>query len=230
MRAGIIAALLLVGWLVRVPAQDAPKRFQPPDVASVAKGQKAVQEVFGRDIEKAKTVAARKTLAVRMLGVANDPKEASENRWVLYIKARDLAADAGDVGLAMQTVDDMQNVFEIESKEIVAETAEKLSKTVNAAGSMPLLDWIERTADEALRVDDYKSGDRLLTLASRIAQRNPKDTSTAKHFESRLRRAKELAKEYDDVSGRGILPPLLDTDGEICCRRNPDARLCRVPI
>lgn len=199
MRAGIFTMSCLIGWLAVLSAQDAVNKMPVPDAASVAKGQKAVQEIFGRDIENVKTVAGRKALAARMLGAANDAKAPTENRWVLYLKARDMAVDAGDVSGTMQIVDDLQKAFSVDSK-VIAETVEKLAKNAAAAGTMPLFEFIEKAADEAFQVDDYKNADRLLTAGNRAAQ-NAKDTLTAKHFEARSRRAKELAKDYDDVAG-----------------------------
>jgi hypothetical protein len=191
---------LLFGLVSALPAQSTANKLQAPDAASIAKGQKAVQEVFGFEIDRARTYVARKMLAAKMLVIANDLKETTENRWVLYHLARDLAADNGDVGLTLQIVDDLQKAFVLGSQDVLAETAERLAKVKLTAGSKQLLDVIDKSADEALQVDDHKNAVRLLTAGNRVAQ-TMKDSLTPTHFESRLRRAKALAKEYDDVVG-----------------------------
>jgi hypothetical protein len=171
----------------------------PPDSAQIAQGREGVRDGFGQDLEKAKTAFARKELAQRMLQVAKLPNQSAEYRWALFECARNLAVVNGDVPLCIQTLDDFTKVFNVNRAEIVSETAEKLWKTVPVARSGPLFELIEKTADTAVKVDDYKSAMQLFSLGNRLAQ-STKDAWLVNRFDSRWRRTKALAKDYGDVN------------------------------
>ena len=102
---------LLVSISPLATAQAAADKLAPPAPAVAAKARQEILDVFGPELEKAKTAAAKKTLATKMLGVANEMKESAANRWALYARACDLAAISGDLVLAIQCLDDQSKAL-----------------------------------------------------------------------------------------------------------------------
>jgi hypothetical protein len=196
-----IAALLLFACPFVVAAQEADKRLPPPDAAAIEKASKSIQEVFGQDILKAKTFAARKDLAVRSLTAAYDPKEPPANRWVLYAQARELAGAAGDVPFTIHTINDLAKAFQIKRGEIVADVAEKLAKSILSSASKSLVEFALEESDAAVDADDYKSAVKLLTVAHRVTQQG-KDGAVTRRLEARLQQVKEFAKAFDEHMGK----------------------------
>ena len=189
------------------PVHSQSKKLEPPGPVEIAKAKIAIREAFGSEIEKAKTRAAKKELAAKMLGVANDADEKAGNRWLLYAQARELAVSAADLSFVAQALEDQDKAFAFNKLEVVAEVAEKLAKHTPSLGK-PLIDLIYPAAEEAIELDDFKSAVRLLSVAIAVAKSSKKDVLTERKIESRLRIAKELtkliesAKNDEDLMGR----------------------------
>lgn len=181
-------------------AQPPSTKLAPPVPTDAVKARQAISDAFGPEIEKAKTPTARKALAAKMLAVANDVKETSANRWVLYVQSRDLALNAGDITLAIQSIEEQVKTFAIGRHELTAENLDKLAKAAGKGAPKPLLDFLLGVAEESIQADNYPTATKLLTVGSTIA-RQGKDAALAKRFELRQRMAGELAKNFDEVTG-----------------------------
>jgi len=194
------STLLVLACPALVQAQAVDNRLPPPESASIQMARKSVLEIFGPEIDKAKSVTARKDLSVRMLAAANDVKESSANRWVLYTLAREQAAAAGDVQFSMHAVNDFTKAFAVPRGETVADAVEKLAKVLPANASRPLLDVVQIESDPTIDADEYKSAVKILVIGLRVAQMG-KDINITRRLEARLRYATDLDKAFDDVKG-----------------------------
>lgn len=183
-----------------VNAQTADKRLSQPEAAAIEKARKDILEIFGKDIEKSKTPAARKELAERLLRAAKDGAESPANRWVLFNQARDLAIAANDALLAMQTVNEFATVFGVNRGEIAADTIEKLGKVTATVATKGFVDLVVVEADQAIDADEYKAAVKLATVGLRGAQ-SIKDAGLIRKLDVQLKLANELSKAFDDVKG-----------------------------
>jgi hypothetical protein len=113
---GFATITLLLLAIAAIQAEE--PRLRAPDAAHQKIARAAIQDVFGGEIAKAKTAAAHRELAAKMLAVANDPKESAANRWVLYLQARDQALAAGDISLMVKALDDLSKAFAVNRGEI----------------------------------------------------------------------------------------------------------------
>ena len=198
----LLPITLFLGHTATANDQVLSKRLTPPGVAAVANAQKAIQEIFGEEIDKAKTPSARKALAAKLLQLAKDPKETMANRWVLYTLAREIAASAGAVVQAAEALDEQALAFAVTSRvELAAETAEKLAKmaSVTGVGNKPILDFLYATAEQAIEADDFKTCVRMLDLGLDLAKWNLQDPVTTRKFQMRRTSAAELAKLFEDA-------------------------------
>ena len=189
------SAFLLLAACSSICADDLEK-LPRPGPGEAAKAQKEITDAFGADIEKATTPAAKKALATKMLGFANDVKETPSNRWRLYIEVRELAVAAGEPALAASTIADQERAFVMSRQQISIDAIDGLAKTTTSANSKPLIDLINPTVAAAIAEDDYTTALRLLELGVTTSRRL-KDSPIIKHFETQLRKTQESAKLYE---------------------------------
>ncbi len=201
---GFATITLLLLAIAAVQAEE--PRLRAPDAAHQKVARAAIQDVFGGEIAKAKTAAARRELAAKMLAVANDPKESPANRWVLYLQARDQALAASDISLMVKALDDLSKAFAVNRGEICIESIEKVKSTPNGSAKA-LLDLISSAAEDALNADSYSLAVKILGNGVRIANLN-QDAAAARRFDARIRTANEqarlfeAAKDSDEANGR----------------------------
>ncbi len=105
-----------------------------PTPEEITKAEKALAEVFGKDLEKAKTNQERTKLALEMLRMAAEDKDQA-NRYVLAKKAKELAVQAMDSKLAISALDVL---IEFEAKDM-PESPEEAAKRGHALWNESIL-------------------------------------------------------------------------------------------
>jgi formylglycine-generating enzyme required for sulfatase activity/serine/threonine protein kinase len=97
------------------PTPTASRQKLPvPDDAAQAQARKAADALFKTETEKAKTAADKVTLAKRLLTQALDQTGDTAGQYVLMLRAKDLAATAGDAETAFQVIDQMAETFDVD--------------------------------------------------------------------------------------------------------------------
>src|SRR5262249_55568329 len=103
-----IPFVLLVGLI----AADEPAKKPLPDAKAQAKVEALLQELFKDDLASAeKDPAVRARLAATFLHEGRETDDDRAGRFVLFRKARDLAAQAGDGAIAFQAIEDLAKDF-----------------------------------------------------------------------------------------------------------------------
>jgi formylglycine-generating enzyme required for sulfatase activity len=153
-------------------AAQAAKRLPIPGVAQLAKSREVLREVYGRELEEAKTESQKAALATKLLGVAAETKNGSD-AWALLQAAQKLAASAFDAPLLSQICDQMGSRFEFDSLNEEADTLlafdeNRSTAEKKAATARRLLDLM----GVALRGDDFDRVLQLADVASRFATRS----------------------------------------------------------
>ena len=168
-----------------------------PDGAALEAAAKTVQEVYGADIEKAKSPSARTAVARQLLAQADDRKNDLATVYSLQLAARDLAAEAGDLPLALQAVDQLTAMFDTAPRRLKEEALESAAKsakvsTQRKAVAETALELAEAAADE----DDFSSAERLSKIAV-SAGRGASDSALSKRVAARVKELDEQRKAYE---------------------------------
>src|SRR5262245_3098877 len=98
-------------------AGDDVKKVPVPGKNALAKSAALIKDIFGDDIAKAKTGDLKSKLATVLLQQGDESKLDAADRYVLYEKARELAALAGDATLALAAADKLSRHFDINAVE-----------------------------------------------------------------------------------------------------------------
>src|SRR5256885_1553470 len=119
MRSGAIVLCWLLFLPLAAAGQGKAKDKSPiPSKEAQAKVEALLQEIFGADYVRAeKDVVERRRLAQKLLDEGKDTKDEA-GRYVLFQKAHKLAAEAGDVSVALQAADELAQDFAIPSSTI----------------------------------------------------------------------------------------------------------------
>ena len=204
----ILIIAFLSQSLSHASGQNLSNRLPQPTPGEIAKAQKEMNEVLGKEIGAATTAAARMAVSVKLLKLANDAKETPANRWVLYTESRSLAALAGDSVMARQSLDDQAIAFALDSRLfLAAETAEQLAKgaSLTGVGNKPLLDFLYATAEQAIEADDFALCVRMLDLGLTVARQNRKDAATIQRLQARRQTVEDAAKIFEEAKKDNVL-------------------------
>ena len=93
----------------------APTLSDPPDDAAQANATKLIHDLFGPQIDAAKTRIAKDELAKKLLQQGIDSKADPAGQFVLFKMARDLAVGVGDPAVALQSIDETARAFRIDA-------------------------------------------------------------------------------------------------------------------
>ena len=196
----LTVALLLaaIAWPVAIArAADeptatptAPTISEPPDEAAQKNAAKLIRDLFGNQIDAAKTNIAKDELAKKLLQQGIDSKADPAGQFVLYKMARDLAVAVGDPAVALQSVDETDRAFRIDSYTMRQETLAALAKTaINPIQSRALADAAWTALDEALAADNFDVAKLLATQGVAAAKRG-KDIDMQRQWTARAKTSK----------------------------------------
>ena len=185
----------LADWLVAlVPATQLEK--EPLSVPAAAAVQLARARIQARQPDARANPALA---ATRLLREVSTSKEAVE-RFALLCEARDLAADAVNMDLAMQVIQEMARRFQIDA---LQETAYALQRAGTAIDATPRrnADLAHRTLDaiaQAVAIDDYATALGLLNVVKNVAPR-ARDKKIDSEYKKLAQRLPVLSAAYERI-------------------------------
>jgi hypothetical protein len=150
------------------PAATPASRPPVPSADKITEAEKLVKDLFKADYAK-KKAADHIELAKRLLTAADETKDDPATRYVMYREAREIAARGGDIFMALEAADRIAGAYAVnpaEAKLAALEHANKPSVPGQAIAEAALA-----ATDDAVRVDDYVSAERLVKLAKVAAER-----------------------------------------------------------
>jgi hypothetical protein len=173
------------------------KRVPAPTGDALTKGLKDAKEVYGEEWAAAKTPEQKKALVRKLLKAANDSDGDADGKYVLLKLAKEIAAQAGDCGLAFNAVDRMAAAFEID--EIASKTnllAFMVKHPHDAAEHHALAEQALTLIDQAAGKDKFTT---LFAVEDIIVQeaRTAHDGKLLAEVKSHLEQCKLLAKGYE---------------------------------
>lgn len=183
---------------------DAPYRERLPSPGKEAQdaAEKIVLELFRGDFDQASRGAADAKLAVakKLMKQAAEVNDDDAARFVMYHKARDYAASAGDVVIAMTAIDKLADQFAIDAPSERFTVLSALTKSARSPESaQAALDAALAAIDEAIEADSFELAAKFVRLASGLAAklRNPQ---VAAQLKSRPAEIEQLKKEFAKVA------------------------------
>jgi WD40 repeat protein len=176
--------------------EPAARRVAVPPQADVDEATKLIRDVFADDFKQAKKAGDKIALAEKLLKQAGDSQTDPE-RYALLAEARSLAAAGGSPALAIQTIEETGERFEIDSAHEIAELIEPLSKdNLPPAVRKELAEALLPIAENAAARSDYDTARRLLAAASQSA-RKTNDAALVKQVTARVQEVGDAKKLFD---------------------------------
>jgi hypothetical protein len=188
-----IAILLLPA--VAVFARDTVGKRPLPDDAAQQKALEEIRQVYRQEFEKAKTGTEKLALAKKLL------KQTAQWKGEAYCfalgrEARDLAVQAADAETALQAIDWMAGVFQIDALEMKAGAIAKLARSARlSAQHQGLATSAADLIDEAIARDNYQAAGQLANVAI-AAARKAKEGALAKEIAARKKKIDKAAQAY----------------------------------
>ena len=165
LRNGVV--LLSLAFLI--PAAHAAERQPVPDEAAQKEAAALVKEVFGQEIESAKTLDQKLALIKKLLEEASRSDTSSDSRYALLHAALDNAPDAS---AALSAVNAMAKHFQIDSLKDKASTIWQFSKKARTSSQhKAVVDAALQLVDESVKRDAYDTAMKLAEIALNAAQK-----------------------------------------------------------
>lgn len=194
-------AVLLVLVAGLAPAQE---RVQPPDAAKQAEAEKVIKDLFKQEYAK-KGAADRVALAGQLLEQGVQTKDDPASRYVLYREAALLAAEGGDLPLALRAVDHLSNDYVVGPARLKATVLERAgAKAASPEGHKAVVSAALQALEEAVEADDFDTAEQLGALAKAAASK-AKAVALVTAADARVSELAPLRKDFEKVK------PALDT-------------------
>jgi hypothetical protein len=178
---------------------DAQALLPVPSEADQQKSRKLVEEVYGKELGKAKTPAERLALAKRLIQDAEQAKNDPSGRFVLLMTARDVASGAGDVETAFRALEALEAQFDVDAPAARADLAEDLLKQARGqAEQRAAAEKAVAVAEEAIEDDNFEVANRLLKLAQAAAVKARSD-ELRERVRLRLKQCQEAEKRFAEA-------------------------------
>jgi hypothetical protein len=200
--------------LLALNAGQDTKRLPMPPMPAQTKAMQLILDIFGDDYKKAATNDAKSKLAATLFQQGKEVKDDDATRYVCYREARDLAAKANDVSLAMVVIDEMNRLYDVDA---LVMKADVLGLAVNAATEkeqgLALVEIIRPLLADAIDLDHYKAahqlGESLVNAAKKA--RSP---SLVLELQKRVAEIKAIEQNFSKLQGYLDRVAKDPTDGE----------------
>lgn len=195
---GAVRLWRMPGGAGPAPLPTAAPTTAPPDFAAQQKAAALIKDVYADDFTKAKKPAEKLALAEKLLRQAEDSQDLSE-KYVLMVKARDLAREAGEPLVFLQAVEALGGTFALDMFDMALTGAEALARENLAPKARhDLAEGLVPLVDRALAGDKYEEARKLLN-AAQAAARKTNDLVLVKSVTARLAEVAELKKQAEGL-------------------------------
>jgi hypothetical protein len=181
------------------PPDPAPreKRLPAPAGDALARAEANVRTVLKDDYAR-KQPAERKTLAQKLITLAEGTGDDPDARYVMLRDARDFAAEVADPLLAIQAIDALAKWYDVDPTAAKVAALEKvLSASSNNATVKVVNDLAAAGADAAFDADDYTGAAKLAQVAATAARKGGLGPAAIEDAEFRLAHLKKTRDAFD---------------------------------
>ena len=175
----------------KTPPQKAPL----PNADAIRAAETEIAELFG--LNKPAAAAAKRKMASEILQAAADEEQRTPAHFAILRTAGDVAASAGDLALAMDAIEQIEAVYDVDVWELKLTAAQRASKsTVPANERKQLIDAIASLVDPAIAADRYQIATSLAAVATSVA-RKTRDRELIRQAAAVSAAAKKRQQEFD---------------------------------
>jgi hypothetical protein len=183
-----------------------PVRVAIPSKPAQAAAEQVILGIYKTDLDQANrgTPAMKISLAKKLRQQAIDTADDPGARYLLFIKAQELAASGGDAAVAFSVADKLAERFAIEGAEEKFNLLLALQKNARSPEALQaLLPYANNAIDQAIADDKYDVASKIARLASGWAAKlhNPQLVAQAKVRASEIEQTKkEYAKSLESAA------------------------------
>ena len=153
---------------------------------------KLVDSVYKDELAAAKSPEQKRALAQKLFKAADETRNDPAGRYVLLLRARDLAIDSGNVATALSAVGQLGQSFQIDSLATDADAVTRLAKSAKTPDDFrSLLHYANGGVNEAVAAERFDAARRLAEAAASVAGK-ANDPAFAKATAGRVREIKEV--------------------------------------
>ncbi|MEX2026734.1 MAG: hypothetical protein WEH44_05525, partial [Pirellulaceae bacterium] len=185
--------------------QPSPAAVRLPTAEEIEAAQAKVVEIFGGEARQAARPEQKLALAQRMSQIAGETNNDLAVRYALLDAARRLYVAAGEVDLALATVDAMADEFEEDGWELIFSTVTAMSEVpLLAARRDELASALVGLVDQAVAGEEFAAAEELARLAVKVGNRSS-DANVRRlvvHKRSELTRLKDLWQAVQQARGK----------------------------
>jgi hypothetical protein len=179
--------------------KPAVKRVPPPDAGAREKAQRLVADIFQADLAAAKKGENRVPLARQLLNQARQTGDDPAARYVLLQMSSELAAEGGDLELALSAADELAANYEVEAAAVKLDAlAAVVPAKISAGSKAHAVELALRVADACVEADDYDRAAQAAKMVMAIAHTS-KDAGVSKIASRRSKEIGALAKSFEAI-------------------------------
>lgn len=179
------------------PSTESPAvRYPVPSSPAQKEANRVVDQIYKEAIAAARSPEQKRALGQRFFKLALETTTDPAGKYVLLIRARDMAADCGDVETTLGSIAETEKSFAVENGASDVETVTRLQK--NLRGAEPhraLTRYLLGAANDALIADRFDSAKRLADLAVADGNRS-NDQNLQKLASARAKEIREIESAY----------------------------------
>jgi hypothetical protein len=210
----LVAVAILFSQEMPVFSQPPATRLPVPEASAQSQALAIIQELFKDKYNLATTRETQKALCQELLARAKQTKDDSTALYVLLKQAETLAVKAADTELALQTIKDTAERFDVDAADLRMKAMTAIGKSfVPAQERSKVVASLQDVMEEAAKNDNYDAAGQLGILAIEIARR-AKDTATIKQIVSRTKEFKESKKFCDEAKEAAAVLEQKPTDAD----------------
>ncbi|MEY4180449.1 MAG: hypothetical protein RLY70_4023 [Planctomycetota bacterium] len=160
-------------------------RREPPSEEQLEQASTIVRDLYSQEFKNAKLDKDKRDFAKKLIEDVERIEADSAGRFVLLRAARDIAAKAGDVTVAIDACDRLGREYRVDILSMKLKALEQAVVNLAAETELaPLYDNSLQLGDEALQLDDFKAAQSLYKIAMNAARRG---RSAEREYQMNLR-------------------------------------------
>ncbi len=177
-------------------SQETQEKLPIPAEQDQAESEKLIQDIFAEDFKNADTPEKKTKLAEYLFDQGKQSTDSPSNRYLLYQHTRKLAAEAGNLALAMTAVEELGRQFELDTFSLKIKTLATAGKSVSSKEANKELATLSlNLISRAIKADDYQNALKLGEVAEQAA-RKAKVVKLVVSVRNRLIEVKQLKKAF----------------------------------
>jgi hypothetical protein len=169
-----------------------------PDEAAIAAATNKLRGMLKADYAK-KLGAERRALAAKLLGLAEGAGRDPAERYAMFRDARDIAVETSETELAMQAVQRIIHLYQVDADQSKLATFEKITESGNLTALRTVADMALAASDVSAAADDYSTAVKYAQTALAAAKRGNSPAATVEFAENQVLKSQKNNEAFAPV-------------------------------